>query len=158
MLEIEVSKRITTPSDAEIKAVYEANRESIGMVELEQVKPQIISFLSRQGSAKATEKYVSELRAKYKVELLKDVNSRDLSPVDVLAKVNGKTLIVKDFEEKAGQSLYNLKASVYERVSSYLETTIYNEMVVLKLKRLILLFGAHSAEVTDKMRDFSIKN
>lgn len=156
LLENEVPKRITAITETEIKAVYDANKDSIGNATLEQVRPQIVNFLNRQASGKATEKFVGELRVKYKVEFGKDVNTKDLTENDVLAKINAKPLTVKDFNERSGRSLYEFKAGVYDRVSGYLETSILNELISIEAQKANLATSDLIArEVTDKMRDFS---
>ncbi|MDQ3372816.1 MAG: hypothetical protein M3521_02880, partial [Acidobacteriota bacterium] len=44
----EIMAKIPAPTEAQIKAVYEANRESIGGKTLAEVRPQIIAFLKRE--------------------------------------------------------------------------------------------------------------
>ena len=57
------------PTDEEITAVYEASKAEIGEATLEQVKPQIVQFLSQRQEAVATRELVDQLRAKYKPEI-----------------------------------------------------------------------------------------
>lgn len=156
LLEIEVGKRISEPTEPEIKAVYDANKESIGNATLAQVRPQIVNFLNRQAYPKALEKYVGELKQKYKVVIGKDVNSPNLAESDVLATVNSKTITVQHFNEKAGAKLYQIRNIVYETAYNYLETNIFNEMVEIEAKKLnVSSSDLIAREVTDKMKDFS---
>jgi protein-disulfide isomerase len=156
LLETEVPKRMTAPTAAEIKAVYDANRDQIGGATLEQVQPQIVNFLERQSYPNALSKYVGELRVKHKVIFGKDVNAANLVATDVLATVNAKTVTVKEFEEKAGQQLYEVRAGVYDKTYDYLETIIFNELIGLEAKKLNLdTSDLLAREITDKMKDFS---
>src|SRR3989442_11281989 len=44
-IEREVNSRIATPSEAEIRAVYDANRGQLGNTDLESVRPQMVNYL-----------------------------------------------------------------------------------------------------------------
>src|SRR3954471_597539 len=48
LLETEVNSRIPAPTDQEIRAAYEANRDQLGSADLESVRPQLISFIRGQ--------------------------------------------------------------------------------------------------------------
>lgn len=156
LLETEVPKRMIAPTAAEIKAVYDANKDQIGSRTLEEVRPQIVNFLQRESYSKALFKYVGELKAKHKVVMGKDVNIPNLLATDVLATVNGKPLTVKTFEEKAGQHLYEIRAEVYEKAYNYLDQIIFTEMIGLEAKKADLTSSDLIArEVTSKMKDYS---
>lgn len=156
LLETEVPKRMVAPTAAEIKAVYDANKEQIGNATLEQVRPQIVNFLQRESYPKALSKYVGELKLKHKVVIGKDVNSANLLATDVLATVNTNPITVKIFEEKAGQNLYEVRAITYERTQDYLDLIVFNELTSVEAQKLDLTTSDLIArEVTDKMRDFT---
>ena len=156
LLELEVPKRIPAPTAAQIQAVYDANRDAIGNKTLAEVRPQIVNFLQRDGYPKALSTFVGELKLKYKVVMGKDVNAPGLSSTDVLATVNAKPITVKDFEEKAGPNIYEIKAQTYDKTQDYLETIIFNEMVAAEAKSLNLSISDLIArEVTDKMKEFT---
>jgi protein-disulfide isomerase len=86
----------------------------------------------------------------------KDVNAANLRPTDVLATVNNKPITVKTYDEKAGQVLYELRMSVYEKTYNYLDTIIFNEVTGIEAKKADLTPTDFIArEVTNKMKDFS---
>jgi protein-disulfide isomerase len=66
LLAAEVKSKVKAPTDEEIASVYEASKAELGDATLEQVKPQIIQFLSQRQEAVATRELVDSLRAKYK--------------------------------------------------------------------------------------------
>lgn len=68
LLEVEIGKKMTAPTTAEVKAVYDANKEQIGNRTLEEVRPQIVNFLQRESYPRALAKYVAELKFKYKMQ------------------------------------------------------------------------------------------
>lgn len=156
LLETEIPKRMIAPTDAEIKVVYDANKEQVGGRTLEEVKPQIVNFLQRESYGKALSKYIGELKAKYKVIVGKDVNVANLLATDVLATVNNKPITVKSYNEKAGPTLYDLKMSVYEKAYNYLDTTIFTEMTGIEAKKADLSTSELIArEITNKMKDYT---
>lgn len=156
LLELEVPKRLTAPTAAEIKAVYDANKETIGNKTLAEVRPQIVNFLQRESYPKALFNFVGELKLKHKVVMGRDVNATNLLATDVLATVNAKPITVKEFEEKAGQKLYEIKAETYDKTEDYLELVVFNELIIAESKKLNLNASDLIArEVTDKMKDYS---
>lgn len=73
LVETEVTSKVGEISDAEIGQWYEANKGRVGNRPLEQLAPQIRSFLTQQRSAGALESFVGTLRGKYKTRILMDV-------------------------------------------------------------------------------------
>jgi len=156
LLEVEIPKRLTPPTNAEIKAVYDANRDQIGNRTVEEMRPQIVNFLQRESYSKAFLKYVSELKLKHKVMFGLDVNAPQLKPTDVLATVNLNPLTVKEFEERAGQKIYEIRAGVFEKTYEYLDLIIINELTRFEAQKLELTPEALIArEISDKMLEFS---
>lgn len=156
LLETEIKRRVAAPTDAQIKAIYDANAAQIGSRTLAEVKPQIVEYLQRESRPKALFDFVAELKTKHKVVFGKDVNSPNLSPTDVLATVNGKTITVQSFSEKAGQTIYETQADVYDQISAYLENIIYSTLVSLEAKNLgIESQDLIAREISDKLKEFS---
>jgi protein-disulfide isomerase len=156
LLEAELKRRVTAPTEAQIKAVYDANASQLGGRTLAEIKPQIVDFLQREARPKALTDYVGELKTKHKVVTVKDVNAANLQPTDVLATIDGKPLTVQSFEEKAGAELYELKANIYDRTSGYLENIIYSTLVSTEAQSLgIGSSDLIAREISDKLRDYS---
>jgi protein-disulfide isomerase len=81
----EVKSKIATPTEEEIVSVYEASKSELGDATLDQVKPQIVQFLSQRQEAVATRAFVDQLRAKYKPQIFLvapkvEVSTGDLEP------------------------------------------------------------------------------
>jgi protein-disulfide isomerase len=156
LLEVEIGKRMTAPTAAEIKAIYDANRDQIGERTLDEVKPSIVNFLQRESYPKALTKYIGELNAKYKVVIGKDVNAPTLLATDVLATVNTKPITVKSYNEKAGPLLYEMRMEVYEKTYNYLDTIIFTEVTGIEAKKSDLTTSELIArEITNKMKDYT---
>ncbi len=156
LVETEVKAKVTAPTDKEIQAVYDANRASIGNQTVEEIRPQIVSYLRREPEQKAYAEYVSRLKSKYKVALGKDVNAPNLSRLEVLATVGDKQISVESFEAKNKTTLSELEADVYEQVRESLEQIIYSNLLLTEAKAQDTDAGSLIArEITDKMKDFS---
>jgi len=156
LVETEVKAKVPAPTDGEIKAVYDANRASIGNQTLEEIRPQIVVYLRREPEQKAYADYVSQLKSKYKVALGKDVNAPNLSQFEVLATVGEKQISVESFEAKNKTTLLELEAEVYEQVRESLEQIVYSNLLVAEAKAQGIDAGSLIArEITDKMKEFS---
>lgn len=152
----EAKAKIPVPSNADIQAVYNANRNVFGEKTLEEVKPQIVAFLNRDPEQKALQALVDSLKTKYKVTLGKDVNAPDLKSLEVLATVGTKTISTQEFEEKQKFALYEFRADIFDAVKESLEQTIYNDLVLAEAKARNIDAGELMAqEITNKMRDYS---
>ena len=156
LIETQVGAKIPAPTDAQIQAVYDANRVAIGDKTLTEVRPQIIAFLKREPEQKALLAYISALKTKYKVTYEKDVNSNALKTTDILATVNGKTITTADFTEKNKTQLYELEAEIFDQAKANLEETILSALINAEAQKLGIAPGDLIArEITDKMREFS---
>lgn len=147
---------VPDPPEAEIAAVYEANRAAIGNRTLDQVRPQIVRLLREEPELKVLMTTFNQLSAKHKVVRGKDVNSLSLRPIDVLATVGSKTITVKDFEEANKVRLYEAKAKVFDSVKAELNGLILNAMISAEAKSLGVQSNQIVArEITDKMTLFT---
>jgi protein-disulfide isomerase len=156
MIEAEMQKRVTAPTEAQIQAVFEANRQAIGNRTLAEVRPQIVSFLRREPEQKAMEEFVGSLKTKHKVVIGKDVNAQNLTDADVLATINGKSITVQSFNEKAKRELYEAQMDVYEQVEDALEQVVYSSLISAEAKSLgIQPEDLIAREISDKMRSFT---
>lgn len=156
LLEAETKRRLPAPTEAQIRAVYDANADQLGGKTLAQVKPQIIEFLQRDERSKVLFNFVGELKNKHRVVMGKDVNAPNLAASDVLATINGQAITAQSFEEKNGEAIYELKAGIYERAGVYLENIIYSTLVAAEAKSLgIESQDLIAREISDKLKDFS---
>jgi protein-disulfide isomerase len=62
----EVESKATEPTEEQIKRVYEENKEELEGQPIDAVKPQIVQYLKQQQLAEANEKFIEQLRKKYK--------------------------------------------------------------------------------------------
>jgi protein-disulfide isomerase len=148
--------KVANPGEAEIKAVYDANRQALGDLTLEQARRQIISFLRREPEQKALGILYGRLKTKYKFIVGRAVNSANLSPTDVVATVNAQPVTAKEYEEFAKIELYELRASVGDLIMHGLDETIQSALIADEAKSLDIDAGTLIArEITNKLKDFS---
>ena len=134
LLETEIRTKIAAPTEAEINAVYEANRNNIGGQTLEQIRPQIVAFLKRDAEQKRRADFINGLKTKYKVALGKDVNAANLTTFENLATVGSQTISVKTFEAKNKSRLSDIEGEVYEFVRDNLEEIVYSYLLITEAK------------------------
>jgi protein-disulfide isomerase len=148
--------KIKDPTDAQIKAVYDANQAQIGGRPISEVRGQIVSFVRQEAEQKAIGAYIDTLAAKYKVVNGKDVNAPDLKPADLLFTIAGRSLTAKEFEESSKLSLYNAQADLYDELSAEIDSALYNAVVAEEAKTLKIGPSELVArEITGKMKDYS---
>lgn len=155
LIETELKKRVAEPTADQIQAVFDANRDSIGNRPLEEVRPQIVSFLRREPEQKALADFVAELKSKSKVVMGKDVNGKLLAS-DVLATVGAKTITEQSFETKAKKDIYEVRMQVYEAAYDALEQQIYTVLISAEAKSLgIQPEDLIAREISDKLKNFT---
>lgn len=153
LIEREVKAKIPQPTDAQIKAVYDANRAAVGERTLAEVRPQIIVFLQRDAQQTAYASYLSDLKTKYKAALGKDVNAPNLSGFEVLATVAGKQITTRGFEAQNKTLLSDLEADVYDHARESLDEIVYSNLVVAEAKAQGIGAGdLITREITDKLK------
>jgi protein-disulfide isomerase len=134
LMDAEVNNRITDPTEAEIKAVYDANKQQIGNADIATVRPQIIGYLRSQMAQKLAEDLITRLRTSHTVVMgTTDVNAPKLAPATVLATVDGRAMTAGDYEERLKPFIYKLQREIYEA-----------EMRAVDLKVNELLLGAEA--------------
>lgn len=129
LLKLEVIRRVPNPPEADIKAVYDANKANLGSETYAQVKPRIIAFLRQEPEAKALDDLVQRLKKKHKVTPGVDPSSPNIKDTDVIAAVNTKKILGGWFLEKVKPLIFEETMRAYLKVSASLEETIYNRLI-----------------------------
>jgi protein-disulfide isomerase len=143
------------PTEVQIKAVYDGNRQSIGNRTLEEVRPQIIQYLSREASQRQLNSLFESLKAKHKFALVKDP-APPLKAAELAATIGSKQITVGDFEWANRVELYNYRAGLIEDVRADLERAISAKLLEAEAKKRGTDAGSViAAEVTNKLKDYS---
>ena len=153
---VKEKKKVADPPDAEIKAVYDANRTALGDKTLEQARKTIVTFLRSEPESKAITAMFEALKAKYKVVIGKDINSANLGSFETVATVNGKAVSTQEYEEFARVTLYELRAELADAVIEEATDVLFSALSIDEAKALNIDSSAFIAqEVTDKMKDYT---
>ncbi len=153
LVELEVGRKVPAPTEAQIKAVYDANRDQLGGAALTEVRPRLIYFLRAEPEQKALESFLTALRKKYKVTPGVDINSAGLKPSDIVLTVGTRKVTADWFEEKVKPEVYRNEMELYQRLNAGLEDAIYANLVLIEARNLKVgpeeLIGR---EITDRMQ------
>ncbi len=79
IVETEINSRIPAPTDQEIKAAYDANRDQIGSASFESVRPDLINYIRNQRSQQMYSALISRLKMTNVINKNADVNTANLA-------------------------------------------------------------------------------
>lgn len=156
MIESEVSSKVPDPPEAEIQKVYNDNKAEIGSVPFDEIKPQIATYLKRNSEKDAYAKFIDSVKAVYKIDKGKDINSKDLKLSDTVATVDSKPILYTEYVKRNGLVLYELEANATDEVLNALTQVVDAAVYTSEAESLGMLPSELIAkEVTDKLKDFS---
>jgi protein-disulfide isomerase len=132
---LEVSKRVTNPTEAEIKKLIDYNREQLNDTDEAILRTQAISLLQANQEAKISEDFVRRIRTAIPVIMVGDINSANLNPATVLATVGGKPITAGVVIERLKPAIYKMRLSTYEIQREALERTINDLLLIAEANR-----------------------
>jgi protein-disulfide isomerase len=151
-LEAEIKQKIPPPTDAEVHAVFDANRAQLGN-DLEAVRPNIVNYLRGQRAEQARADLVNRLKMTNTVMKGADVNALNLAPGTVLASVNGQPLRIETINERMKAYIYQMDMRVYEAQKQALDHRINNTLIADEAnKKKIGPEEMYRAEVSAKIK------
>jgi predicted DsbA family dithiol-disulfide isomerase len=130
LYDIEVTRRMTAPTEREIKQLYEDNRAQMGSTDLETARPQLVLYLRRQQEQDMAASLVAKVRAGNAITMRGDVNASFLAPGAVLATVAGQNITARMLEERLKPVVHKLKLNAYQLEKAAVDRTI-NDMLLL---------------------------
>lgn len=155
LMDAEVNNLIKDPTEAEIKAVYDANRQQIGDADINAVRSQIAAYLRSQTAQKLAKEFVTRLRSSHSVAPgTTDVNAPNLPPTAVLATVDGRAITASEFEERLKPFIYKLRREIFEAEVRGVEMKINQMLLEAEArKRNVTPENLFKLEVADKVRE-----
>jgi len=152
----ELKTALPAPTDAEVKAAYDANKEALGEVTLEKARQPIIDWLNGKKHQDAVVKLVTDLQTKYKAAKVKDVNAANPAAADVLATLGTDKITRAEFDKFSEYDLYEFEAKLADDILADLDEAIFNTLVSDEAKATGVDPSTIIArEITNKMVDFS---
>ncbi|HEY0379232.1 MAG TPA: thioredoxin domain-containing protein [Pyrinomonadaceae bacterium] len=154
LMDAEVNNRVTEPTEAEVKAVYDANKQQIGNADLSAVRPQIVQYLQSQARQKLVTDLIQRMRTATTVAPGADVNTPNLAPATVVATVGGRTITAGDFEERLKPFLYRMRREIFDAEARALDMKINQMLLEAEArKRNQTPDAVFKAEVADKLKE-----
>ena len=135
LIDREVNGKITPPSEAEIRAIYDANRAQLGNADLESVRPQLVNYLRGQRSEELYAALVNRLKMTNMVMKSADVNTPNLATGTVLAAVNGTPIRVEMINERMKAYVYKMEMRIYGVQKQVLDRRINDLLIVAEANR-----------------------
>jgi protein-disulfide isomerase len=135
LYDLEVSKRVTEPTKAEIDKFIEDNRDQIGANDEATIRSDVTALLRGQREAVLSEEFVRRLRITNAVVMGVDVNANNLSPSAVLATVAGRPITGAMVIERLKSTLYKLRLNAYEIEKQAVDETIKDLLLLAEASR-----------------------
>lgn len=149
----EVTGKTPPPTDAEVRAVYDANRAQFGNAELETVRPTIVSYLRNQRGEQAYADVVNRLKMTNTIQKGADVNASNLAPGTVIASVNGQPLRIETINERMKAYIFKMERQIYEAQKRALDRRINDTLIIAEAnKKNIGPEVIVRTEITDKLK------
>jgi protein-disulfide isomerase len=155
LLEEEIISKVKDPTDAEVQAFYEQNKQRIG-AELKDARNDIIVYLRNQRERDEAQKFAERLRAASAVKVLvKDVTppTNAAERARVLATVNGEPITSEDVENSLRPLIFSVQEQVYTLRQRELDLRINDALLEQEAqKRKITTNALLEAEVAAKAK------
>jgi len=149
----EIDSNVAAPSEQEIRATYNANKDQLGGADLETVRPDLVNYLRNQQKQTLYGGLVNRLKMTNVVSKSADVNAENLAPGAVLVSVNGDPLRVDSINERMKTYSYKMQLRIYSIRKDILDRRINDLLIVAEAnKRKIGPEEIVRTEITDKVK------
>jgi len=149
----EIDNKISAPSEAEIRATYDANRAQLGNAALETVRPQLVNYIKGQRSEELYSTLLNRLKMTNSVMKNADVNAPNLAPGTVLASVNGQPIRIEAINERMKSYVYKLEMRIFAAQKEILDRRINDLLIVAEAnKRKVGPEEIVRTEITEKIK------
>jgi protein-disulfide isomerase len=135
LVETEINSHIPTPSEQEIRAVYDANRAQLGGADLETARPQIIAYLRGQVSERLYGELTMRLRMTNTITRGADPNAPGLAPNTPLVTVGSRSFTAGMLNERMKPYAYKMRMAVYRAMKQVLDKRINDLLLLAEAQR-----------------------
>jgi protein-disulfide isomerase len=135
LYDLEVTKKISEPTPAEIKKFMDENRDQFEGGDAATVSPQVAAFLHGQRESRLSEEFVRRLRTSTPVVMGVDLGTPNLAPDVVVATVGGRPILAGLLNERLKPIIYSLRIDVYETERKRAEQMVDDLLLVDEAKR-----------------------
>lgn len=153
LFETEVIKKVSKPTEAEIKRFIAENREEFNEADTPSLHSQVEAFLRSQREAQLSEDLVRRLRAAYPVVPGARLETPNLGPSVMVATVGGRPITAGALTERLKPIIYRMKLETYLLQKESLDQTINNLLLLGEAnRRNVPPESIVRTEVSDKIR------
>lgn len=135
LVEQEVIKRITNPTEAEIQAFIEVNKNQLGETDAAKLRTDGVAMIRASREEKLTEEFVRRLRAANPVVMGIDINTPNLNQSAVVATVAGNAITAGIVAERLKPVVYKLQLNIYEIQKAALDRTINDLLLIAEANK-----------------------
>jgi protein-disulfide isomerase len=135
LYDIEVKRKLTEPTAAEINKFIEDNRNTINQSDPDTIRKDVTAYLAGEKETRLSGELVNRLRAALPVKMGADLNAPAPAPATVLATVAGKTITASMIDERLRPIAYKLRLNTYLMEKEALDQTIYNLLLLAEANR-----------------------
>lgn len=132
---LEVEKKITEPSAAEINKFIEDKRDQIDQSDPVAMRQNIVAFLKGEREAKLTEELVKRLRASNPVTNVAGANAANLPNTAVIATVGGRPITAGVINERLKPVAYKLRLNTYNLAKQAVNLIINDQLLLAEANR-----------------------
>ncbi len=130
LYDIEVTKKLTPPTAAEINKFIQENGDQLDQVDPAHAREEVAAFLLGEKEARVSGDLVKRLRASTPIVKGADFTGDNLAPSVVLATIGGRTITAGKVNERLKPVIYRLRLNSWEVQKPALDTTI-NDLLLL---------------------------
>ena len=133
---LEIARKITEPTDAEINKFVEDNGDQIDQTDPVAMRQQVVAYLKSEREGKITDEFTKRLSASNPVVNVAIANAANLTPSTVLLTVAGRPITVGTIDERLKPIAYKLRLNTYELAKQALDLTIDDLLLLAEANRL----------------------
>jgi len=135
LYETEVTRRITTPTSAEIKKFLDDNRAQFEGIAPAEAAPQAEALMHDQFESKLADDLVRRLRKTIPVVTGVDINTPNLPPQAVVATIGGQPLTAAVINERLKPVIYKIRFTAYQAAKALADQTIDDILLIAEANR-----------------------
>ena len=134
LYELEIAKKITEPSPAEIDKFIQDNRDQIAETDPAAVRRQVVGYLKGEREAKITDDFLKRLRAAYPVVNVASTTAA-LPSATVIVTVGGRPITAGIIDERLKPIIYKLRLNSFQLTKQALDLTVNDLLLVAEANR-----------------------
>jgi protein-disulfide isomerase len=134
LYELEIAKKITEPTAAEIDKFLQDNRDQIAETDPGVVREQVVAYLKGEREAKITDDFLKRLRVTYLVVNVASTTAA-LPSSSVIVTVGGRPITAGLIEERLKPIIYKLRLNSYQLAKQALDVTVSDLLLLAESNR-----------------------